>query len=267
MDRAHFTPALIPPVMKSFIREAVAELIEHEVLPKVAAIGFPDSVPAFHVAHDPGIEAVELGPPSVRPCLPRRGCGRIFIARRRDMRRLVVFNSVTLDGYFTDLNGDMSWAHSEDVEFNTFVEGNAKGGGELVFGRITYDLMASFWPTPAAIKSFPVVAGGMNDSPKVVFSRSMEKASWNNTRVVKGDAAAEMRKLKKEPGKDLVIMGSGSLVAQLAEEGLIDEYQLVVIPVVIGGGRTMFDGVKGKLALKLKSTRAFRNGNVFLRYE
>ena len=185
------------------------------------------------------------------------------------MRSLTVFNHVTLDGYFVDANGDMSWAHKDpnDAEWNAFVAENASGGGELVFGRITYDMMAGFWPTPAAIQSFPVVAERMNNLPKVVFSRTMDKASWNNTRLMKGDLAAETRKLKSEPGTGLVIFGSGSVVAQLAQEGLIDEYQLVVNPIVVGKGRTMFDGIKKKLALKLKRTRTFANGNVLLCYE
>jgi dihydrofolate reductase len=183
------------------------------------------------------------------------------------MRRLLVFNSISVDGCFVDLNGDMSWAHNWDAEFNEFVEGNARGGGELLFGRVTYELMASYWPTPLALKNDPVVAEGMNSLPKVVFSRTMEKASWSNTRVVKGDLAAEIRKMKKAPGNDIVIMGSGTIVSQAAQERLIDEYQVVVIPVVLGKGRTMFDGVKEKLALKLTKSRAFSNGNVFLCYE
>lgn len=182
------------------------------------------------------------------------------------MRKLIVFNSVTVDGYFVDMNGDMSWAHNKDAEFDSFVEDNASGGGELLFGRITYELMASYWPTPYAIENYPVVAKGMNSLPKVVFSRTLVKASWNNTKLVKDGMAAEIRKMKKEPGKDMVIMGSGSIVTQLAHEGLIDEYQVVVIPVVLGKGRTMFDGIKEKLTLKLTKTRAFGNGNVFLCY-
>ncbi|MGH9842979.1 MAG: dihydrofolate reductase family protein [Blastocatellia bacterium] len=183
------------------------------------------------------------------------------------MRKLLVFNHVTLDGYFVDMNGDMSWAHKDDAEWNAFVAENASGGGQLIFGRITYDLMAGFWPTPFAIENMPVVAAGMNSMPKVVFSRTLDQASWNNTKLVKGDIAAEIRKLKKEPGEGMVILGSGSIVAQLAQEGLIDEYQIVVNPVVLGAGKTMFDGIKEKLNLKLTKTRAFGNGNVLLCYE
>ena len=183
------------------------------------------------------------------------------------MRKLVVFNHVTLDGYFVDMNGDMSWAHKNDAEWKTFAEGNAKGDGPLLFGRITYELMASYWPTPLASKNDPVLAERMNNLPKVVFSRTLDKASWNNTKLVKGDMAAEIRKMKKEPGGGMAILGSGSIVSQLAQEGLIDQYQIVVNPIALGKGRTMFDGIKRKLTLKLASTRAFGNGNVCLCYE
>ncbi len=183
------------------------------------------------------------------------------------MRKLVVFNQVSLDGYFVDGHGDMSWAHQNDAEWQSFVQENAKGGGELLFGRITYELMASYWPTPFARENDPVVADRMNHLPKVVFSRSMQNAGWNNTRLVKGDLAAEIRKMKLEPGNELVIMGSGSIVAQLAQAGLIDEYQLVVNPVVLGKGRTMFEGIQEKLPLKLTRTRTFGNGNILLCYE
>jgi dihydrofolate reductase len=189
--------------------------------------------------------------------------------RRRNMRKLIVFNHVSLDGYFVDSNGEMSWAHAhqQDAEWDAFVAENASGGGVLVFGRITYELMASFWPTPFAIENMPVVAEGMNNMPKVVFSRTLDKASWNNTKLVKGDLAAEIRKMKQEAGEGLAILGSGSIISQLAQEGLIDEYQIVVNPVVLGKGRTMFDGIKEKLSLKLTKTRAFGNGNVLLCYE
>jgi dihydrofolate reductase len=185
------------------------------------------------------------------------------------MRKLIVFNSVSLDGFFTDSKGDMSFAHNAapDKEWTAFVEGNAGGGGEALFGRITYELMAGYWPSPMAMKNDPLVAEGMNNMPKVVFSRTMVKAEWKNTRLMKDNLAAEVRKLKKESGNGIVIMGSGSIVSQLTEEGLIDEYQVVLVPVVLGKGRTMFDGVKEKRAMKLTSTRAFANGNVVLSYE
>ena len=185
------------------------------------------------------------------------------------MRKLVVFNQTSLDGYFVDANGDMSFAHNanRDAEWDAFVAGNASGGGTLLFGRITYELMASFWPTPFAAEQMPVVAERMNNLPKVVFSRTLDKASWSNTKLVKGDMAGELRKMKTEPGEDMAILGSGSIVSQLAHHGLIDEYQIVVIPVALGKGRTMFEGVKEKVPLRLTKTRTFINGNILLCYE
>jgi dihydrofolate reductase len=185
------------------------------------------------------------------------------------MQKLMVFNHISLDGYFVDAQGDMSFANnaSPDPEWDAFVNSNASGNGMLVFGRITYDLMASFWPTPIAAKSMPVVAERMNALPKVVFSRTMDHAAWINTRLVKINLAGEIRKMKKESGGGMVIFGSGSIVSQLTQQGLIDEYQIIVEPVVLGKGRTMFEGIKGKLPLKLTGMRSFGNGNVLLSYK
>jgi len=185
------------------------------------------------------------------------------------MRKVNVFNSVTLDGYFSGAGGDLSWAHNAppDAEFLDFVEENAKGGGELLFGRVTHDLMAGYWPTPEALQANPVVAERMNGLPKVVFSRTLKSSPWSNTRVVNGDPAAEVRKMKESPGEDMVILGSGSIVSQLTKAGLIDDYQVVMIPVVLGKGKTMFDGIPEKRALRLINSRKFGNGNVFLRYQ
>jgi dihydrofolate reductase len=184
-----------------------------------------------------------------------------------NMPKLVVYNSVSLDGYFTDTHGDMSWAHKRDPEWQAFVSENASGGGQLLFGRVTYDLMASFWPTPLAAQSNPIVVERMNNMPKFVFSRTLDQASWNNTTLLKGDLPTEVRRLKRQPGPNIVVMGSGSIVAQLAAAGLVDEYQLVLNPLVVGDGRTLFEGVKRKLPMKLARSRAFGNGNVVLSYE
>lgn len=183
------------------------------------------------------------------------------------MRKLTVFNHVSLDGYFVDAKGRMDWAHKSDPEWSAFVASNARdAGGVLVFGRITYDMMSSFWPSPLAQQLDPVVAAGMNAAEKLVFSRSMKKASWNNTRLFKRGLTQEIARLKAGPGKDLVVMGSGTIVAQLAAAGLVDSYQLVVNPLVLGKGRTLFEGVKKPIALELTGSRCFRNGNVVLSY-
>jgi dihydrofolate reductase len=113
----------------------------------------------------------------------------------------------------------------------------------------------------------PFVAERMNNLPKVVFSRTFDKASWNNTKLVKGDLIGEIRKMKNEPGEDMVIFGSGSIGSQLVQHGLIEEFQIVVVPVALGKGRTMFEGVPLKVPLRLIKTRSFMNGNALLCYE
>ena len=185
------------------------------------------------------------------------------------MRKLIVFNHVSLDGYFVDANGTMSWAKTrrDDPEWNAFVEQNASGNGPLLFGRKTYELMIQYWPTPMAKQHDAAIADRMNKLPKVVFSKTLSDASWNNTTLIKDDLVGEVRRMKQESGDGLTILGSGTLVPQLAEAGLIDEYHLAVNPLVLGKGRTMFEGIGEKLALKPKTTRTFGNGCVYLVYE
>jgi len=127
--------------------------------------------------------------------------------------------------------------------------------------------MNSFWPTPVAHQQMPIVADKMNNGRKVVFSRKMDKATWNNTKLVKGDLIEEVKKMKAEEGPGMVIMGSGSIITQLAAAGLIDIYLIVVNPVALGSGRTLFEGLPEMLSLKLKSSRTFNNGKTFLTYE
>ena len=179
------------------------------------------------------------------------------------MPKLISFTSVSLDGYFTDAKGDMSWAHTQDPEWNAFVAGNASGGGKLLFGRVTYDMMVKFWPTPAATQTMPEVAAGMNAMPKVVFSKKMSRADWQNTTVKSGPLLDEVRALKSAKGPDMAILGSGSIVAQLAGEGLIDEIQIVVVPLILGQGRSLFEGVSRQQSLNLTSSRTFKNGYLF----
>jgi dihydrofolate reductase len=184
------------------------------------------------------------------------------------MRKLVVFETLSLDGYFTDENGDMSWAHADpaDAEWNAFVAGNAGSGGALVFGRVTYDMMNAFWPTPMAAAAMPEVAASMNAAGKFVFSRTLAAATWSNTTLLARDPVAEVRRLKAEDGPGLAILGSGSLVAQLAPAGLVDEFQFVYRPVVLGAGRTLFAGPGTRQRLRRTSSRVFANGNVYATY-
>jgi len=182
------------------------------------------------------------------------------------MRKLSVFNNVSLDGYFCDQKGDMRWAHNEDAEWRAFTNENASGEGELLFGRVTYEMMVAFWPTAQAKQALPIVAERMNSARKVVFSKHLERATWQNTRLLKGELGSEVRKLKEESGPNMVMMGSGNVVSQLAAAGLVDEYQIVIHPIVLGNGRTLFEGVGERLNFKLQKTRTFENGNVVLWY-
>lgn len=184
------------------------------------------------------------------------------------MRKVSVFNNVSIDGYYTDMNNDLSWAHAggDDPELIEFTKGNAQGKNALVLGRVTYDVMAASWPTPQMMERMPEIAKGMNDAPKYVFSRTMDSAKWSNTTVLKGDPAAEISKIKQSAGPDLTILGSGTIVALLAKAGLIDEVQLMVCPVVLGSGKSQFAGVTGNPTWTLSRSKLFKSGRAFLAY-
>jgi dihydrofolate reductase len=182
------------------------------------------------------------------------------------MRKLAIFNFITLDGYYKGPKEDISW-HRHGAEENAYAAESLNAGNTLLFGRKTYEMMASYWPTPMAIKNDPIVAEGMNKADKIVFSRTLIKAEWNNTRLVKDDMAEEIQKMKRQTGKDMTVLGSGSIVTQLAQAGLVDEYQFMVDPVVLGDGTPIFRGLGHKLDLKLAATRTFKSGVVLLRYQ
>jgi dihydrofolate reductase len=180
------------------------------------------------------------------------------------MRKLRVFESISVDGYFTDANGDMDWAHlgREDAEFADWVSGNASSGGELLLGRKTYHIMEAFWPTPMAAQQMPAVAKGMNAARKYVASRTIQP-TWNNAHLLKGDLLKTVGDLKASNGPDITLLGSGSVAAQLGEARLVDEYQFVIIPVALGAGRAAYTK---RCNLRLIHHRGFRCGNVVVTY-
>ncbi len=190
------------------------------------------------------------------------------------MPKLASFTTISLDGFFCDSDGDFRWAHNpvQDKAWDSFVAGNAQGGGILLFGRVTYDLMKIYWPTPMAAQNNPLVAERMNSMQKIVFSRTLDQASfsktaWSNTQLIKGNLVEEVCRLKQDCQQGIAILGSGSIVSQLAQAGLMDEFQIVVAPIVLGKGRGLFSGLKQHLNLKLTESHSFNNGNTFLRYE
>jgi len=182
------------------------------------------------------------------------------------MRKLNMFNFISLNGFYKGANEDLSW-HNHDEEGARFSEENLNGGGTLVFGRITYQMMEKSWTSEALIKNLPKVAEGMNKAEKIVFSNTLDKAEWQNTTLFKGNMIEEMKKLKQSPGNDMCILGSGNIIAQLAEHNLIDEYQLLLNPLVLAEGTPLFKNMKHNLKLKLTRTREFKNGNVLMCYE
>jgi dihydrofolate reductase len=180
------------------------------------------------------------------------------------MRTLRVFESISIDGYFTDSKGEIGWAHAgrDDPEFGAWVGANASSGGELLLGRKTYQMMEAFWPTPAAAQQMPEVAKGMNAARKYVASRTL-RPSWQNTHLLEGELVQAVRQLKASPGPGLALLGSGEVARQLGEASLVDEYQFVIIPVALGGGRALFSTGR---PLRLVEQRAFRCGNVAVTY-
>ena len=182
------------------------------------------------------------------------------------MRRLLVFNFLTLNGYFEGPGGDLSW-HRHGEEESQYASESAGKSGVLLFGRITYGHMAAYWPTPMAMQQNPGVAKGMNSAEKIVFSRTLKSADWNNTTLVKEDLVTAVKQLKQQPGDPMTILGSGSIVTPLAAQGLIDEYQFMLDPVALGNGTPIFNGLPQQLNLQLKDSRVFKSGIVLLCYQ
>lgn len=179
------------------------------------------------------------------------------------MRRVLVWNMVTLDGYF---EGRKPW----EIDWHEYVWGEelerfsldqAQEAGALLFGRKTFEGMAGYWSTATG-----EVAQFMNSIPKVVFSNTLEMTKWSNTRLVKNKAEEEVARLKQEPGKDLFIFGSANLTDSLTKHGLIDEYRIGLNPLVLGGGVPMFKPSDERIRLKLLEVRPMQSGVVLLRY-
>lgn len=182
------------------------------------------------------------------------------------MRKIIVFENVTLDGFMAGPNGEIDWAIRDDEVTQYSKEGH-DSVDMFLFGRVTYDMMASFWPTPAGQSANPVFAEFLNTSPKIVFSTTLKKADWQNAEVVKELTNEEILKLKQQPGKNMMIFGSGTIVEQLTKLGLIDEYQLMVNPVILGKGKPLFENITDKINLKLVKTKTFKSGIVLLQYQ
>ncbi|HMH10764.1 MAG TPA: dihydrofolate reductase family protein, partial [Candidatus Nitrosopolaris rasttigaisensis] len=185
-------------------------------------------------------------------------------------RKVILSNMVTLDGFFEGPNKELDW-QIVDGENKEYAIDLLSKVDALLFGRVTYQLMADYWPAAATNPSTPKsdleIADKMNNLPKIVFSKTLQEVKWNNSRLVKENIAEEISKMKQQPGKDMVIFGSGSIVSTFMQHGLIDEYRIIVNPIVLGNGNPLFKGINGKQNLKLLNTKVFDSGIVILFYE
>lgn len=177
------------------------------------------------------------------------------------MKKLIVSNMVSLDGFFEGPNKELDWFVVDDEMFKYFHD-LLNSVDAILFGRVTYQLMADYWPS--ATES---IAPKMNNLPKIVFSKTLEKGEWKNSRLVKENITEEVSNLKKQSGKDLVIFGSASIASSFIKLGLIDEYRIIVNPVVLGSGKPLFKDIKEKINMKLLKTQTFSCGNVILYYQ
>lgn len=184
------------------------------------------------------------------------------------MRKVVLFMSVSIDGFFEGLNRELDW-HRVDEELHTHFNQVLRGMGAFLDGRVTYELMAAFWPTadsdPAAPEPVAEFARIWREMPKVVYSRTLERADWNAT-IVREVVVDEVLELKAQPGGDLVLGGAG-LAETFLRHDLVDEIRLYVHPVLLGRGHRLFREADKALDLDLAESRAFGNGVVLLRYQ
>jgi dihydrofolate reductase len=190
-----------------------------------------------------------------------------------------MFNRVAADGSFAAAGGGLDWV-VPDAEIDARGASGTAGTDTILFGRRTYEMFESFWPRAlddSATSPDPHAEGRrspemramavwINAATKVVFSRSRREVSWNNSRLVAELDPAGVEAMKRGPGKDIMIFGSGSIVSELTRQGLIDEYHFVVGPLILGGGRPLFTGISDSVDLELIEATPFRSGNVVLRY-
>jgi dihydrofolate reductase len=185
------------------------------------------------------------------------------------MRKIVMFNLVSADGYFARRDGSLDW-FVWDADLDRFSAETIQRFDTVLLGRTTYQLFADYWPRaakdPATKPDDKIIADRLDAMTKIVFSTSLERATWQNSRLLRAVEPAEIEALKRQAGSDIVVYGSGSIVRQLSAAGLIDEYRFIVNPVILGDGRALFDDPRAGAALELGDIRQFPAGNVQIRY-
>jgi dihydrofolate reductase len=185
------------------------------------------------------------------------------------MRKIIVSNVVTLDGFFEGPDQELDWFVT-DKEFFAYAGNLLKEVDAILFGRTTFEQMAAYWPNTT--DDDPLITERMNSLQKLVISRSLSNinpsaAKWNNSTFIHNNIEEEINKLKQQPGKDIVIFGSGMLVSSLTNARLIDKYNIIVTPVILGKGNPLFKGLNKKLSLELTNTKTLGSGVVILSYK
>ena len=175
------------------------------------------------------------------------------------MRRVIISNMMSLDGFFEGPNREFDW-HVVEPEFFAYAAEMPGSVGTILFGRTTFEMMQAYWPKAPS----DPIADKMNGLAKIVFSKRLPAAEWAQTTIVRGDAAAEVARLKNQPGVDMVVLGSAGLASSLLRAGQIDEYRMMVNPVILGQGNPMFQNFDRRMSLKLTSVRSFASGVVML---
>lgn len=181
------------------------------------------------------------------------------------MAKLTSFTFISLNGFYKGLHENINW-HQHGGEEAEYSAQSLKSKSILLFGRLTYEMMKSFWPSQMAYNSFPEVAEGMNKAEKLVVSKSLETADWQNTNIIKENLIEEITALKQSGDKDITLLGSGNVLKQLSEVNLVDEYQIMIDPVFIESGVPILDQLNNNITLELKDCKTFKSGTILLYY-
>ncbi len=187
------------------------------------------------------------------------------------MRKVILAMQISLDGFVGGPNGEMDWVTMSEEMDDSLLPELMERADTCLIGRSLYPGFLSYWPTapatnPKLSKSEIKFSSWIEQAHKVVFSTTLDRAEWNNSRLVRGDVAAEVMRLKQQPGRDMIIFGGARIAQEFVRLGLVDEYGLVVNPVILGQGLPLFKDVPARQKLKLAACDAFKAGAVALRY-